>query len=121
MLKSQIGGLALNHQKWYEMGPESSPGLENWPPGMPRQLPSLWDWFRGQTLSKMVNNLFVCGLALGSFGGRIRLADRNEGSGGRARPARSGTAQPLADTARHGLARNIPVPISAGLVMKHRN
>ena len=32
MFKPQIGGLALNHQKWLEMGPEWSPGLENQPP-----------------------------------------------------------------------------------------
>ena len=31
MLKSQIGGLALNGRKWSEMGPEWSPGLENPP------------------------------------------------------------------------------------------
>ena len=29
MFKSQIGGLALNHQKWLEMGPEWSPRPEN--------------------------------------------------------------------------------------------
>ena len=31
MLKSQIGGLALDRRKWSEMGPEWSPGLENPP------------------------------------------------------------------------------------------
>ena len=31
MLKSQIGGLALHMRKWFEMGPECSPGLENPP------------------------------------------------------------------------------------------
>ena len=36
------------------------------------------------------------------------LANRSEGSGGWAGPAQSGTAQPLADTAHRGLARNIP-------------
>ena len=41
MLKSQIVGLALNHQKWSELGPECSPGLENRPMGMPRPFPSL--------------------------------------------------------------------------------
>ena len=32
ILKSQIVGLALNHQKWPEMSPEWSPGPENRPP-----------------------------------------------------------------------------------------
>ena len=31
MLKSQIVRLALNHQKWSEMGPEWSPGFKNPP------------------------------------------------------------------------------------------
>ena len=31
MLKSQIVRLALNRQKWSEMGPEWSPGLKNPP------------------------------------------------------------------------------------------
>ena len=31
MLKSQIGGLALNRRKWPEMGPEWSPDPENQP------------------------------------------------------------------------------------------
>ena len=31
MLKSQIGGLALNGRKWFEMDPEWSPGFENPP------------------------------------------------------------------------------------------
>ena len=43
MFKSQIGGLALNRQKWFEMGPGWSPGLENRPPGMPRPFSRLWD------------------------------------------------------------------------------
>ena len=36
------------------------------------------------------------------------LANTSEGSGGQAGPARSATAQPLADTAHCGLERNIP-------------
>ena len=32
VLKSQVGGLALNRRKWSEMGPEWSPGPENPPP-----------------------------------------------------------------------------------------
>ena len=36
MFKSQIGGLALNRQKWLEVGPEWSPGPENRPLCMPR-------------------------------------------------------------------------------------
>ena len=43
MFKSQIGGLALNRQKWSEMGPEWSPGPENRSPGMPRPFCRLWD------------------------------------------------------------------------------
>ena len=31
MLKSQIGGLALNGRKWVELDPELSPGLKNPP------------------------------------------------------------------------------------------
>ena len=43
VLKSQIICLALNRQKWSEMGPEWSPGPENRAPGMPRPFPSLCD------------------------------------------------------------------------------
>ena len=66
MLKSQIVGLALNHQKWPQMGPEWSPGPENRPPGMPRPFPSLWDHSRGQKSAKKVKKSLVWGLALGS-------------------------------------------------------
>ena len=31
VFKSQVGGQALNHQKWDETGPEWSPGLQNPP------------------------------------------------------------------------------------------
>ena len=41
-------------------------------------------------------------------GWRLGLANRSEGSGGRAGPAWSGTAKSLADMAHRGLARNIP-------------
>ena len=47
MFNSQRGGLALNRRKWAEMGPESSPGPENRPPGMPRPFSRLWDRSRG--------------------------------------------------------------------------
>ena len=56
MFKSQIVGLALNRQKWSEMGPEWSPGPENRPPGMPRPFPSLWDHSRGPKSNKKVKN-----------------------------------------------------------------
>ena len=46
----------------------------------------------------------------------LGLANRSEGSGGRAGRARSGTAQPLADTAQRGLARNIPDIVSVKTV-----
>ena len=62
MFKSQIGGLALNRRKWPEMGPESSPGLENRPPGMPRPFPSLCDQSRGPKPAKKVKKLPVWGL-----------------------------------------------------------
>ena len=52
MFKSQIVGLALNRRKWSEMGPESSPGLENPPPGMPRPFSRLWDHSRGPKSKK---------------------------------------------------------------------
>ena len=65
MFKSQIGGLALNRRKCSEMGPESSPGLENRPPGMPRPFPSLWDQSRGPKSATKVKKLLVWGLALG--------------------------------------------------------
>ena len=53
MLKSQIGGLALNRRKWPEMGPEWSPGRENRPPGMPRPFSRLWDRSRGPKSAKI--------------------------------------------------------------------
>ena len=67
MFKSQIGGLALNHRKWLEMGLEWSPGPDNRPPGMPRPFPSLWDHSRGPKSAKKVQKLPVWGLALGSY------------------------------------------------------
>ena len=54
MVKSQKVGLALNHQKWSEMGPEWWPGPENRPPGMPRPFPSLWDRSPDQKTTKKV-------------------------------------------------------------------
>ena len=63
MFKSQIGGLALNHQKWSEMDPEWSPFLENPCPVMPQPSPSLSDQSRGQKSEIKVKKL--PGLALG--------------------------------------------------------
>ena len=40
MVKPQIGRLALNHQKCFEMGPEWLPGPENRSPGMPLLFPT---------------------------------------------------------------------------------
>ena len=56
MLKSQIGGLALNRRKWPEMGPEGSPGPENRPPGMLRPFSRLWDRSRGPNPPKYSPN-----------------------------------------------------------------
>ena len=47
MFKSRISGLALNRRKWSEMGPEWSPGPENWSSGMLRPFSRLWDRSRG--------------------------------------------------------------------------
>ena len=78
MFKSQMGGLALNRQKWSEMGPEWSPGPENRPPGMPRPFPSLWDPSRGQKSATKVKKLPpVWGLALA----KISVLKLNIGSG----------------------------------------
>ena len=67
MFKSQIVGLALNHQKWSEIGPEWSPGPENRPPGMPRPFSRLWDQSRVPKSGTKVKKWLVWGLALGSF------------------------------------------------------
>ena len=47
LFKSQLGGLSLIRRKWFEMGPEWSPGPENRSPGFSRTFPRLWDRSRG--------------------------------------------------------------------------
>ena len=54
MFKSQKVGPAPNHQKWFEMGREWSPGPENRPPGMPRPFSRLWDRSRGPGRPRVV-------------------------------------------------------------------
>ena len=56
LFKSQIGGLALNHQTWPEMGPEWSPGPENRSLSFSRPFSRLWDRSRGPKLAKRSKN-----------------------------------------------------------------